>query len=522
MGFNLSSNLGKEIFDSLRKSPFKSFLSDYGINPKKELSRGVVLALSLLFSKQLREASKGSRVGIVLPPGLAGFVANFAVLFSGRVPVNLNFTLGHSINCEILEDAHIEFVLTASGMVKKFPDFPWPEQKLMVDEFLHMQSAQKRIVCMTLLRAWIFPDWTASDYRIPRTGGDEVSALLYTSGSSGKPKGVPLSHRNLLANCNQLYGLELFKKQPKVLLNLPLFHSFGFTVGMLFSTLRGLPLATAPSPLDHKLNLRIIAEQKVQILLGTPTFLRGYLKKSKQGQLDSVRYVVAGAEKSPQLFRERWEKEVGCQYLEGYGLTETSPALSFNLPGSGKKCGSVGRLLSGVECCTLDPESGQETPLSEGGMLCFRGPNIFAGYWNDPQRSEKVLSENGWFKTGDLGKLDDEGFLWIEGRSSRFSKIGGEMVPHARVEDEIMDFLGLCPSEEPSLVVTSLPDEQKGERLVLLSSIELDLDHIKNGLSKRGIPNLWIPRKLLPVQEIPILPTGKINWAEIKTILSQL
>ena len=511
--------MGKKIFESLRTNPFRLLLTDYALPKGKGFRRGIVLGLSLLLAKELGNHKKGTCIGVVLPPGIAGFVANFAVLFSGHVPVNLNFTQGYNMNREILEDASISFILTASGMLKKLPDFPWPEQKMMVDEFLLKQSRRPAVVLLTLFKALLFPNRTLSDCRICSSGGDEQSVLLYTSGSSGKPKGVPLSHRNILANCNQLYDLELFKNQPKVLVNLPLFHSFGLTVGMFFSTLRGLPLATAPSPLDHKLNLRIIAEQKVQILLGTPTFLRGYLKKSKEGQLNSIRYVVAGAEKSPQSFRQRWENELSCEYLEGYGLTETSPALSFNLPGPGKKSGSVGRLLKGVECRTIDPESGDITPLAEGGILCFRGPNIFAGYWQDAEHSNKVLDENGWFKTGDLGRLDRDGFLWIEGRSSRFSKIGGEMVPHGRVEEEIIELLEICQTEDPMVVVCSLENDQKGESLIVLSSFNCDLNQIKKGLKDKGLPNLWIPKELMIVKEIPILPTGKFNWLKIRSIV---
>ena len=329
-----------------------------------------------------------------------------------------------------------------------------------------------------------------------------------------------LTHANLLANCGQLYDLELFEDQLKVLVNLPLFHSFGFTVGMLFSTLRGLCPVTSPSPLDHKLNLKIITEQKVKILLGTPTFLRGYLKKAKKGELKSIQFVVVGAEKSPQTLRDRWEREADCQYLEGYGLTETSPAISFNLPASGKKSGSVGRLLPDIECRTVDPESGDITPLEDGGILCFRGPNIFAGYWQDAERLNKVLDENGWFKTGDLGRLDGDGFLWIEGRSSRFSKIGGEMIPHGRVEEEISELFGICTTDDPMVVVSAVENDQKGESLIVLCSFKCDLNYIREGLRNRGLPNLWIPKELLLVDAIPILQTGKINWAKVKSYVS--
>jgi len=520
MRFDLSSHLGKEIFNSLRSAPFQPYLLDYGLPKVKSFRRGFVLALSLLFSKDFKVFPLGSRVGVILPPGIAGFITNFALLLSGRVPVNLNFTMGKELNLEVLQGAGVTTVVTASKMMKKFSEFPWPENCILVDDFFNRMANNPFLILRTFIKAWIFPSSTIKEFEIPQHGGTDLAVLIFTSGSSGKPKGVRLTHANLLANCGQLYDLELFEDQSKVLVNLPLFHSFGFTVGMLFSTLRGLCPVTSPSPLDHKLNLKIITEQKVKILLGTPTFLRGYLKKAKKGELKSIQFVVAGAEKSPQTFRDRWEREAHCQYLEGYGLTETSPAISFNLPGAGNKNGSVGRLLPDVECQTIDPESGCITPLEEGGILCFRGPNIFAGYWQDAEHSNKVLDENGWFKTGDLGRLDSDGFLWIEGRSSRFSKIGGEMVPHGRVEEEIIELLEICQTEDPMVVVCSLENDQKGETLIVLSSFNCDLNQIKKGLKDKGLPNLWIPKELLIVKEIPILPTGKFNWLKIRSIVA--
>ena len=520
MRFDLSSHLGKEIFDSLRSAPFQPYLLDYGIPKVKSFNRGLVLALSLLFSKDFKIFPKGSRIGVILPPGIAGFVSNFALLLSGRIPVNLNYTMGKELNLEVLKGAGVTTVVTASKMMKKFNEFPWPENCLLVDDFFKGVASKRFLILKTFIKAWIFPSWTSKEFEVPQYGGSGLAVLIFTSGSSGKPKGVRLTHANLLANCGQLYDLELFENQSKVLVNLPLFHSFGFTVGMLFSTLRGLHPVTSPSPLDHKLNLRIIFEQKVRILLGTPTFLRGYLKKAKKGELKSIQFVVAGAEKSPQTFRDRWEREADCQYLEGYGLTETSPAISFNLPATGKQSGSVGRLLPDVECQTIDPESGDITPLAEGGILCFRGPNIFDGYWQDAEHSNKVLDENGWFKTGDLGRLDRDGFLWIEGRSSRFSKIGGEMVPHGRVEEEITELLEICQTEVPRVVICSVENDQKGETLIVVSSFNCDLNQIKKGLKNRGLPNLWIPKELLLVKEIPILPTGKINWLKVRSFVT--
>ena len=515
------NRLGLEIFHSLRKRSFSPILVDYGLPIPRTFTRGVVLALSLGLVKVINQKKFSERVGVILPPGIGGFVANIGLILSGRVPVNLNFTLGSDINRSLLHSTNISTILTASKMVQKFPDFPWTDNVFLVDDYLLNSGRKPLAVLWIVIKAKISPIRTIKKYQISQKGENEIATILFTSGSSGMPKGVMLTHKNILENCRQLFDLELFEDLPNVLVNLPLFHSFGFTVGMIFSVLRRLPLVCTPSPLDHKLNLKAIQKEKIKILLGTPTFLRGYLKRAKNDELSSIRYIVAGAEKSPEEFRSRWEKEVKCDYLEGYGLTEASPAISFNLPSRGKKSGSVGKLLNGISCKTLDIDTGKETNLSDGGILCFRGPNIFTGYWDDQEQTSAVLNAEGWLKTGDLGRIDKNGYLWIEGRVSRFSKIGGEMVPHQKVEEVIHKILGLCPDENLQLVVSARENIQKGEELVVLTTLNLNLQDLKKALREQGLPNLWIPQGLVYTKKIPLLPSGKVNWKEIKSFLSE-
>lgn len=515
------NQLGLEIFHSLRKRAFSPFIVDYGLQIPKTFSCGVVLALSLGLVKILNQKKIGDKVGVILPPGIGGFVANIALILSGRIPVNLNFTLGSEINKYLLKSTDITSIFTASKMVEKFPDFPWTEDVFLVDDYLLSSAKKPFSIFLKIIKAKISPSNIIKEYQVSPMGENELATILFTSGSSGMPKGVMLSHKNILQNCRQLFDLELFEGLPKVLVNLPLFHSFGFTIGMIFSVLRGLPIACSPNPLDHKLNLKVIKKEKIKILLGTPTFLRGYLKKARDKELASIRYVVAGAEKSPEEFRLRWEKEVNCEYLEGYGLTEASPAISFNLPGKAKRNGSVGRLLNGVFCKTLDIDNENETNLSDGGILCFCGENIFAGYWNDQEKTSAVLDAAGWFKTGDLGRVDEDGFLWIEGRVSRFSKIGGEMVPHQKVEEAINKVLGFCPDEDLQLVVAARENIQKGEEIVVVTTSDFNLQGLKKALREHGLPNLWMPQKIILIKEIPLLPTGKVNWKEIQIRATQ-
>jgi acyl-[acyl-carrier-protein]-phospholipid O-acyltransferase/long-chain-fatty-acid--[acyl-carrier-protein] ligase len=346
----------------------------------------------------------------------------------------------------------------------------------------------------------------------------QEATLLFTSGSSGNPKGVVLSHQNLLSNCRQIESVQLFASQSYLLANLPLFHSFGFTVSMLYTMLSDLVMVCLPSPLDVKKSLEVIKREKVEVLLGTPTFLRGYLRKAKKEQLESIRFVVAGAEKTPDGFKEDWESLCPCSYLEGYGLTEASPAISFNLPDQGMREKSVGRLLPDIQGKTISPETSEALPTGEVGILCFLGPNIFSGYLDDDQADSTAFDDQGWYITGDLGRIDPDGFLFIEGRLSRFSKIGGEMVPHTKVENVICEIFFPDGSDQVNCAVVGLPDPVKGEKLILLTTEDFEIQDVRKKLVAKGIPNLWIPKASKKVPEIPILASGKLDLSELKRL----
>lgn len=515
---NTSNHLANEIFVALSKKPGFPALVDYGLPSPVRINRGTLLIMALRLARDIKREIKEDRVGVVLPPGLTGILANVALFFADKIPVNLNFTLGSDAINQSMKEAEIRTILTTRILVRKFPNFPFPDELMDIGERLKGYRKEKLSLLRQLLWSRIFPGSLAKSHGIPLEGGDKEALLLFTSGSSGAPKGVGLSHRNLLSNCHQISQFGLFAQDAKILANLPLFHSFGFTITTLYPLLEGIEIVSAPSPLDLASSLRAIREERVDVLMGTPTFLRGYLRKAKVGDLASVKYVVAGAERTPPSFREKWEKEVNCKYLEGYGLTEASPVLSFNLPDEDSRDQSVGRLLPGIESKVVHPETNEDLLKGETGILCFRGPNIFIGYLNQPEKTREVLKEDGWFVTGDLGRIDPDGFLFIEGRLSRFSKIGGEMVPHGTVEEAITKALGILDDDDPVCVVTGIEDETKGERLVLLTTIECDTERLRKGLVEIGLPNLWIPREIRKIESIPLLPTGKLDLREIKKL----
>jgi acyl-[acyl-carrier-protein]-phospholipid O-acyltransferase/long-chain-fatty-acid--[acyl-carrier-protein] ligase len=352
--------------------------------------------------------------------------------------------------------------------------------------------------------------------------------LLFTSGSSGKPKGVVLSHRNLLGNVSQFAVMLDAKKEDVLLASLPFFHSFGSTVTLWYPLIEGVRSASYPNPLEAGKIAALVEKHAVTVMLATPTFLRAYLRKAEPSQLGSLRLLITGAEKLPDELAKAFEAHFSKAVLQGYGLTETSPVASVNLPDlkptkpgeavqPTNRLGSTGKLLPGMAAEIRDPDSDQRKSLHDTGMLWLKGPNIFEGYLDAPEQTAEVLRD-GWFKTGDIGRFDEDGFLYIEGRLSRFSKIGGEMVPHETIEQKILAVLTTEEHSERFIAIVGVTDATKGEALVLLSSVDIDLPKLRAALAEIGVPNLWIPRIIRRVDAIPLLASGKLDLAGCKQL----
>jgi acyl-[acyl-carrier-protein]-phospholipid O-acyltransferase/long-chain-fatty-acid--[acyl-carrier-protein] ligase len=286
---------------------------------------------------------------------------------------------------------------------------------------------------------------------------------------------------------------------------------------MWLPLIKGIPIVTIPSPLEINKTIAAIQAEQVSILLGTPTFLRGYLKKGSSNKFKSLQYVVAGAEKSNIDFIKQWETIADCKYLEGYGLTETSPVISLNTTTNGIKHGSVGRMLPSIKVKTIHPETKVDLSRTQSGLLCFQGDNIFTEYIMDSSKTKSAF-ENGWFVTGDIGKLDSDGFLFIEGRLSRFSKIGGEMIPHETIEAEAIKILDWQHDDQIKLVIVGIPHDRKGEELYLITTENINFTNLRSELSKQ-LGNLFVPKKHKIVNEIPVLATGKLDLQTLKELV---
>ena len=513
----LRGHLGQAAVRGLARHPFRTAVIE-GMD-HSSLSCGKLLGAAAALSRSLRQNFPDSRIGIVLPASKGGVVANLAVVLAGKVPVGLNFTSGRAALERAQQIAGLKVAISANAFTKRLTDFPWPEHVVQLDELLPGLKAK---IFFWWMAAIILPAGLLIRLlEIPREGDHAEAVLLFTSGSSGDPKGVVLSHRNLIGNVSQFRAMLDATREDLILATLPFFHSFGCTVTLWFPLIDGVRIITYPNPLETAKCAELIEHHRVSIVLASPTFLRGYLRKAEPAQMQTVRLTITGAEKLPRSLADAFAERFGKPVYEGYGLTETSPVVSVNLPDPepnnpgepvqpSQRPGSVGKMAPGIAAEIRDPETEVKLSLHELGMLWLRGPNIFEGYLHDPERTAEVL-QDGWLKTGDLGRFDEDGFLYIEGRLSRFSKIGGEMVPHETVEQKILAALGIGNEGDRTLAVASVMDEAKGEALVVLSTIEIDQAQLREKLRDAGVPNLWIPKLVRRIEAIPVLATGKLD-----------
>lgn len=526
----LKRHLGRECVRTLTKHPGRQLLVDRTAE-RRPIKCAQLFAAAAAFSRRIKATIPERRVGIVLPPGAGAFIANLAVICAGKIPVNLNFTAGKNALEASMRMAGVNTIISADAMRAKVPNFPWPERTLDLRKEMAAAGGKKAMLPW-LLAAYLLPNqWCAALLGLPKRGDREEAGLLFTSGSSGEPKGVVLTHRNVLANCGQISSLSILPESATLLGCLPVFHSFGFTVTLWYPMLRGCHIVTVPSPLETRKIVDAIREEQVTVLIGAPTFVRPILKKAEPEELRSLDLVVTGAEKLPDDLFDSFFDKFHIEIMQGYGLTETSPAaninqphppvvMSSNEPQVGKRRGTVGRMMPGMTARIIDPETGDELPLTEPGVVLFKGANVFGGYLDDPEKT-KAAFRDGWFVTGDLGRFDDDGFLRIEGRLSRFSKIGGEMVPHGTIEQKIITAFNWDALEASPVFVVGVPDATKGEALVLLTTHAVTPEVLRTKLVDVGVPNLWVPKIIKLVDKIPMLGTGKTDLKRCRELAAE-
>ena len=467
-------------------------------------------------------------VGLLLPPSVGGVVANAALSLLKRTPVNLNYTIAPKDVQEHLKVCGIKHVITSRKFQEKL-NFPLETQFLFLEDFASTATGNEKVIGYLQARwtpMWILERWLGLTAIKP----DDLATIIFTSGSTGEPKGVMLSYFNIATNIEAIDQLFSLKSDDCLFGVLPFFHSFGFTA-TLWSVLTLPPRGIYHfNPLDARTIGQMAQEHRVTFLMCTPTFMRMYLKRCDKEQFAHLKLAVTGAEKLPLDLAQAFAEKFGVMPSEGYGTTELSPLVSVNVPDHvedsfkqiGTKLGTVGRPVPGVTAKTVDPDTGKTMGADEPGLLLIRGPNVMQGYLNRLDKTKEVIND-GWYNTGDMAKIDADGFITITDRLSRFSKIGGEMVPHLKIEEALSKILALPDDQGPELraVVTAIPDSKKGERLIVIHKpVSKTSREICEELAASGLPNLWLPAadSFLEIEEIPILGTGKLDLKGLKKL----
>ncbi len=498
-----------------RRHPFRFAMAD-GQRPR--LNYFQALAGALVLARRLRKLWQGHEmVGVLLPPSVPGALVNFAAMLMGKVPVNLNYTVSNETLTSCAQQCNLKTIVTARVFLEKVKIQP-PGEIIFIEDVAKDAGFGERV--SAALAASLLPSkWVAKFAGSERPATlDDIATIIFSSGSTGDPKGVILTHYNIASNVAQLSQVFMLHADDRIMGILPFFHSFGFTGTLCLPAVTGIGVVFHPNPLDSRVIGALVNKYSVTMLLATPTFLNAYTRRCTPEEFGSLRFVMAGAEKLPDRISQAFEDHFGIRPHEGYGCTECSPAVTVNtidfraasFRQVGAKRGSIGHPLPGMTVKIVDPDTMQPVGVDQPGLLLVRGPNIMQGYLNKPEKTADVLRD-GWYNTGDIARLDEDGFLKITDRLSRFSKIGGEMVPHIKVEDLLQDLAG---ASEQAFVVTAIPDEKKGERLIVLHTLdEPQLEECLEKLGNSDLPALWRPRpdQFLRIEKLPYLGTGKLD-----------
>jgi acyl-[acyl-carrier-protein]-phospholipid O-acyltransferase/long-chain-fatty-acid--[acyl-carrier-protein] ligase len=511
---------------SVRRRPFAFALADADA---PHVSRIRAAAGSIALARALRPKWEGQEtVGVLLPPTVAAALVNFAAAFAGRTVVNLNYTAGPAGMASAARQASLKTVITSRRFLEKAQiEPPAGVETIWIEDVARGIGAASRASAFAL--ALLAPARVVERACGARGGRDvdAVATVIFSSGSTGEPKGVMLSHFNVDSNVEAVAQAVRVVYEDRILGILPLFHSFGYLV-LWFAANHGVGIVFHPNPLDAPAIGELVQKYRVTLLLATPTFLTIYLRRCTPGQFGSLRFVLAGAEKLPDRLATAFEERFGVRPLEGYGTTECAPAVAVSVPDYrapgffqvGSRRGSVGQPLPGVSVRIVDPDTYAPLPPDEPGLLLVRGPNVMRGYLGRDDLTAGAIKD-GWYVTGDIAALDEDGFLRITDRLSRFSKIGGEMVPHGRVEEALHEAAGVAVQ---TFAVCGVPDAKKGERLVVLTTLPAaKLPAVLARLATMGLPNLFVPKKdaFVPVEKLPVLGTGKLDLRAVKKIAAE-
>jgi acyl-[acyl-carrier-protein]-phospholipid O-acyltransferase / long-chain-fatty-acid--[acyl-carrier-protein] ligase len=477
----------------------------------RELTFGAALVGSLLLSRAIRRQVPQRSVGLLLPASVGGAIANIAVSLAGKVPVNLNFTAGSEAMTAAVARCGIDRTITSRVFLAK-ASIAAIDGMIYLEDLLRFNPAQKAGM---FAAARILPPAALARLFLRATNPDDLATVIFSSGSTGVPKGVMLTHRNILTNIESVRTLFHLTPSDVMIGVLPFFHSFGFTGTLWFPAIVGFGVAYHPNPTDAKTIGELASKYRGTLLISTPTFCAAYIRKIRPEQFATLRYAIVGAERLREAVARAFKAKFGLDLLEGYGCTEMGPIVAVNGPETAAAAvGSVGKPLPGIDAKVVDATTGREPLVDSEGLLLVRGGNRMIGYLGEPERTAEVLRD-GWYVTGDIATIDRNGFIRITDRLSRFSKIGGEMVPHMRIEEQLQALL----PEPHSCIVTAVPDDVKGERLVAFyTDPAATPQQLWDGLCATALPRLWVPKRedFRFVEAIPSLGTGKVDLRAVR------
>jgi len=534
--------LDRAFVRTARRHPLRFMLAD-GRTPKVKFSSA--LTKTMFIARRLRrQIGDRQMVGMLLPPSVGGALTNYALMLLGRIAINLNYTSSSEVIASCASQCGVDVVITSKAFVERFPNLVIPGRTLFLEDALAAPRPGEKIAALVF--AWLVPsallrrmlgasrDSLVSPIPAGTGSGkasavDQLATVIFSSGSTGDPKGVMLTHFNIMSNIQQVSQVFMLDGRDKILGILPFFHSFGFMAALWLPAANGVGVVYHPNPLDAQVIGELVERYRVTFMVATPTFLQAYMRRCSPESFGSLQYVLVGAEKLPERVALAFEDTFGIRPLEGYGCTECSPVVTvngrdFRAPGFrqvGARRGKIGHPLPGVSVRVVDLDTGQPVPPGTAGMLLVKGPNVMKGYLGRPEKTAEVLLD-GWYTTGDVALMEEDGFLTITDRLSRFSKIGGEMVPHIRIEDKLHELAGVT---EQVFAVTSLPDEKKGERIVVITTLTPEkLAPVLEKLPQCDLPALWKPRanQFFRVDAIPVLGTGKIDLRGVKSLAETL
>ena len=515
---------------SCKASKFRSKIGD---STQQEETGGKLLTRALVLQRLLRREvldADESHVGVLIPPTVGGVIVNLGLALDKRIAINLNYSLSNDLINHCINDAGIKTVLTTRKVADKF-NFDFDCKVYYLDDLKEKVTGIDKAV--SAMHAFATPGFLLKRMLGLHTiKADDVLTVVFTSGSTGVPKGVMLTQQNVMSNVTGIRKVASLHAKDTIVGILPFFHSMGYTVTLwvpMVSEIRGVYHF---NPLDAKVIGKLTEKFAGTTLVATPTFLRSYMRRCTPEQFKSLEMVIAGAERLPNELCDEFEKKFGVRPVEGYGTTELAPVAAVNIPYSRQskkdfqietKEGTVGRPMPNCSARVTDLDTGEQLGPNQAGMLWISGPNVMKGYLNREDATAEVLID-GWYKTGDMAIIDDDGFIQITGRLSRFSKIGGEMVPHLKIEEVLCRTLDSTPDDDSDdhllVAVTAVPDTKKGERLIVLYTVkDATAETMQKALKDDGLPNIFIPSadSFFLVDSLPLLGTGKLDLRGIKT-----